>query len=293
MTAVIVPEWQKPVIRVPLKAIPAEVKQDIHGYKAEREKKLRYRDATLDLGTAWGFEFDKPAVDGDKHAFTVEIQPNDRSRLHKLSDAIQRDDVIWLLSDYDDVKAAGGPLSKDMQTFVINSDWSKLLDGEVLQGEFQLPYERCAFEFRVCGRTVIALCKHEKDAPVSFMAFYETKTGDWCNIGDIGVETWEAMIRTVCVMLEAEVAVQQVKRADYKLNAKREKKGELPLYDFHTLTLARRHRTTGAPGMQTGGRKRLHFCRGHWRHYETHKTWIKWCLKGDESLGFVDKDYRM
>jgi hypothetical protein len=33
--------------------------------------------------------------------------------------------------------------------------------------------------------------------------------------------------------------------------------------------------------------------RGHWRHYERHKTWIKWTLVGDPDLGFVDKHYRL
>jgi hypothetical protein len=44
---------------------------------------------------------------------------------------------------------------------------------------------------------------------------------------------------------------------------------------------------------EPGRKKRLHFRRGHWRHYETHKTWIKWMLVGDPDLGFIEKQYRL
>lgn len=37
----------------------------------------------------------------------------------------------------------------------------------------------------------------------------------------------------------------------------------------------------------------MHFRRGHWRHYQDHRTWIKWCLVGDPDLGFVDKHYKL
>lgn len=37
----------------------------------------------------------------------------------------------------------------------------------------------------------------------------------------------------------------------------------------------------------------MHFVRGHWRHYEVSKTWIRWHLRGDPDLGFIDKEYRL
>ncbi len=40
-------------------------------------------------------------------------------------------------------------------------------------------------------------------------------------------------------------------------------------------------------------RTRLHVVRGHWRHYEEHKTWIKWHLRGDPDLGFIQKHYSL
>lgn len=267
-----------------------------------RNMKLRKRNAVLDLHDAWGFSLN-PAPTPEDLLMKVQIQRNTCSRLHKLSAAMAQDDVLWLVSEYDDPRLqVAAPLAKDVQTFVINHDWSELLGDEALEGEFQLPYERCAFEFRVSNRTLIVLAV-DKDtdaggADKGMMTFYETKDGDWCNLGPIGAETWTNHIRTLCVMLEAEVAVRQMTRADHKLNVKREKKGELPLYDFHTIDISPRHRAAGlkhdgpaVPG--SGRRKRLHFCRGHWRHYEDHKTWIRWCLKGDETLGFVDKNYRV
>jgi hypothetical protein len=30
-----------------------------------------------------------------------------------------------------------------------------------------------------------------------------------------------------------------------------------------------------------------------WRHFVSHKTWIKWTLVGDPDLGFIDKEYRL
>ena len=50
-------------------------------------------------------------------------------------------------------------------------------------------------------------------------------------------------------------------------------------------------RMAARPEPETG--KRLHFVRGHWRRYEEHKTWIRWRLRGDPDLGFIDKSYRI
>jgi hypothetical protein len=60
------------------------------------------------------------------------------------------------------------------------------------------------------------------------------------------------------------------------------------------IDLAKRHRVAHVGGASSGRhKKRLHFCRGHWRHYEKSKTWIRWCLKGDPDLGFVDAEYKL
>ena len=51
--------------------------------------------------------------------------------------------------------------------------------------------------------------------------------------------------------------------------------------------------TVEGPGTGTHRSPRLHFRRGHWRHYEDHKTWIRWQMVGNPDLGFVEKQYRL
>jgi hypothetical protein len=99
-------------------------------------------------------------------------------------------------------------------------------------------------------------------------------------------------IRAICIMLDAEVATRERIRAPHPPNAPR--RDRLPLLSYHVIRLAKRYRSEPHPGDQTDepvSHRRLHFRRGHWRHYENHRTWIRWQLVGDESLGIVLKDY--
>lgn len=62
------------------------------------------------------------------------------------------------------------------------------------------------------------------------------------------------------------------------------------------VRLARRTRASAFPADHVGEERRsprLHFVRGHWRRYANHKTWLKWFLRGDPDLGFIDKHYRL
>lgn len=105
-----------------------------------------------------------------------------------------------------------------------------------------------------------------------------------------------AAIRAICVALEAEVAATEVVRTPHKLNHARERRGRQPIFSYHTVNLARRSRVERLPAdadHEPAWRVRLHFRRGHWRHFENHKTWIKWMLVGDPDLGFVDKHYKL
>jgi hypothetical protein len=119
----------------------------------------------------------------------------------------------------------------------------------------------------------------------------------WVNVlgkTQLSVLIWD-QIRAICIALDAQVATAEVIRAPVNLNEKRAKAGKSPLSDYRVVDLARRHRianpAAGTAG--TGTRKRLHFRRGHWRHYETTKTWVKWCLVGNPDLGFINKHYRL
>jgi hypothetical protein len=103
-------------------------------------------------------------------------------------------------------------------------------------------------------------------------------------------------IRAISIALDAEVAQANVVRAPHRSNQPPRLRKPLPDYSYHVLSLARRSKAERAevdPNAPAGTRKRLHFRRGHWRHYQESKTWINWCLVGDPDLGFVDKHYKL
>ena len=120
----------------------------------------------------------------------------------------------------------------------------------------------------------------------------------WIALPDHGEYAWVdgkdyiwAQIRAICIALDAEVAEHEVVRAPTKLNRKREKAGKVPIPDHYVVDLSRRHRISNSSTSGEGSKKRLHFRRGHWRHYDGFKTWVRWCLVGNPDLGFVSKDY--
>ncbi len=105
-----------------------------------------------------------------------------------------------------------------------------------------------------------------------------------------------AQIRAILIMLSAEVAETPVVRIPHKLNEARVKKGKKPMLDYHVVSLAKRARYESLPTgpyHEPSHRKRLHWRRGHDRHYANHKVWIKRQLVGNPDLGFIDKHYRL
>ncbi len=104
-----------------------------------------------------------------------------------------------------------------------------------------------------------------------------------------------SQIRALSIALDAEVAIKEVTRAPNKLNRVREKAERVPVPNHYVVSLAKRSRAAPMAVSHEGehGKRRLHFRRGHWRHFETHKTWIRWMLVGNPDLGFVDKEYRV
>ena len=104
----------------------------------------------------------------------------------------------------------------------------------------------------------------------------------------------DKQIRAIAIALDAEVIETECVRAPEKLNKAREKRGEPPLRDYHIVSLAQRHRAAPLPDHERRHRSpRLHFRRGHWRHYEEHRTWVRWTLVGNPDLGFIEKEYRL
>lgn len=225
------------------------------------------------------------------------LERNDCSRLHKLTEAGRAGrltDSKFTRTDID----TKDTLSGVTQTFVVKHDWARAFDNaEGIADEFKLPYDLCAFEFRISGKTVIAIAV-EVDELRQFTAFMEVGQL-WCgfNVAEEAESkatrfVWH-QIRAICIALDAEVASHSVVRAPARLNEKRRKAGNVPLRDFHVVDLARKHRVSNPTHGDGGTKKRLHFRRGHWRHFETSKTWVKWCMVGDPDLGFISKHYSL
>lgn len=194
--------------------------------------------------------------------------------------------------------AADPPVS-----FLVEHDWRAAFakSEDFDDGDVKLPFEFCIFEFRVSDHHI---CIFLTEGGVVGW-FVEVAAGWIC--GDVSgvVLNWQAQndelnnllteqVRAVCIALDAEVAEKETVRAPEKLQRARMKRGKKPLRDYHVVKLSRKERaapleTAGDP---TGRHTRLHFVRGHWRHFEKHKTWIRWHLRGDPDLGFIDKHYR-
>lgn len=226
------------------------------------------------------------------------LQRNDCSRLHKFIDACRADNVPGCHDDPDLAEVMDQCVK---HVFVVKHDWRAALGGSTAEGdEYELPYDHCAFEFRVAGRTLIYLV-------TELITFLLTECGECWEIQKVAVggtpwragfdaicEFLQAQVRAICIALDADVATHSVIRAPHKLNEKRERVGKSKLRDFHVVDLARRHRVANpSTSTSSGVKKRLHFRRGHWRHYESSKTWVKWCLVGNPDLGFITKEYSL
>lgn len=244
------------------------------------------------------------------------LERNDCSRIHKLVEAHRAGMVMGEKGAL--LPAEHAPWFDGVQPFVVEHDWASAFksaadfkpDGD-FSDDFNLPYQHCAFEFRISGRTVIvvsfqpdpAVAAASPDLPagirVPSLPYIDCGRGYWF-CGGQGARTTRSMvfaweqIRAICIALDAEVATREVVRAPAALNEKRNKRGDLPLYDYHVIKLHGRVTRQQMPGQHGTHRSpRLHFRRGHWRHYDTHKTWIRWTLVGDPALGFIDKSYRL
>lgn len=222
------------------------------------------------------------------------LEQNDCSRLHRLREAAAAGKLMNPEGGTE--QEDPGWLNADFKTFVVRHDWGNALEhAEGIDDSWRLPYEVCTFEFRVTGRNcIVAVAQRDESLKSTmFIEFGEY----WLNPSNCtpAFEMMWSQVRAICIALDAEVAVTEVIRAPAKLNEKRAKAGKPPLPDYRVVDLARRHRianpAASAPG--TGTKKRLHFRRGHWRHYETSRTWIKWQLVGSPDLGFINKHYRL
>lgn len=249
------------------------------------------------------------------------LQWPDGSAFHKVRAACHARDLIPLfvknrmpiqLMDSFDVVA---------HSFVIEHNWASAFAGatDFEGGEVRLPFPYCAFEFQISGKRVCVIFQEDEHGTIALLLLglkagwtlamtYEFASGRMTPkiMADSSVtlalsklaNLIGANVRAVLISLEAEVAETTIVRVDHKLNRAREKRGKLPLFDYHVVSLARRTRylpreVGPLEEDREYTRKRLHFRRGHDRHYPTYKVWVKWCLVGDPDLGFVDKHYKL
>lgn len=193
------------------------------------------------------------------------------------------------------------------EILVIEHDWAAAFSGSNIESAtIRLPYDVCAFEFKFAGRAVIAFAI-QADTDILFcpaiccgdlwimtdfvfpLDFDPTDERTSCMIELLG--ELSEQIKAACIALDAEVAEATTVREAHSGSGSGSSQ---PLKAHHVVSLAnRRARPAALGGDGSGRRRRLHFRRGHWRHFETHKTWIKWMLVGDPDLGFVEKEYRL
>jgi len=204
--------------------------------------------------------------------------------------------------------------ASEPHVIVVEHDWAKAFkgSGDFDTGEFHLPFPRCCFEFQMGGRRVCAMLI-EGDDGVTLRPYIQSQgfwisgleyrhgDGEWYTDDGVAADADESIayeisrqVRAVSIALEADAVEQEEQVQSDKVNAHRIKQGKPPFNSFHTIRIAAHRRARRiASEHDPRWRVRLHFRRGHWRHYANHKTWVKWMLVGDPDLGFVNKHYRL
>jgi hypothetical protein len=191
------------------------------------------------------------------------------------------------------------------EVFVVEHDWAQAFaTAEVKDAPVRLPYDVCAFEFQYGGRPIVALAT-QFESEVVYSAAVKGPLG-WvlCDFAcDLRATSKAAhgfsrllgriasQISAISIALDADVAKDEIVREQYH-GAASTRNYAVPK-GYHVVSLSRRSARALATGHHSGRRVRLHFRRGHWRHFENHKTWIKWMLVGDPELGFIDKHYKL
>lgn len=225
------------------------------------------------------------------------------------------------------VEAYDEEVFENANIFVVEHDWVGAVGRaeEFADGSFRLPYDTCIFEFTVTGKQVVAIaCNYSESAsdkgmhneivlqlgvrsligwtisPEIYRHSHAGWAADFAPVSRHMVDDpFQRLVRLIgdqmraaSIALDAEAATSELVRESH-IGRKSSDRSALPDYSYHVIKLAKRSRATSFGDGDCGSRRRLHFRRGHWRHYESHKTWIRWMLVGDPDLGFVDKDYRL
>lgn len=243
----------------------------------------------------------------------LKIQRPEGSLFRRMRKDFAEDRTVYLSKDYYEATPKVDfekEIFRFTEVLLIEHDWaSAFKESNLRDATVKLPYDVCAFEFNFSGHPVITLAT-QFDSDIAFCPIVLID-GFWCvpdfafalsmddlsdSAHDIGLfgffDEVRNQIRAACISLDAEVAVSEVVREPF--SSGHGKNSHQIAKPYHVVSLARRGpRPLPASGTETGRRVRLHFRRGHWRHFENHKTWIRWMLVGDPDLGFVDKHYKL
>jgi hypothetical protein len=218
----------------------------------------------------------------------------EHSMLHKALDAAENDRVEFGNPDVEqELRADFPPRIKRCVSFVIEHDWAAAFAGAANfdDGDFNLPFDDVAFEMRVDGRCVVFV--YSADG----MKLILVQFGNGWLVMKLEDLSWpDKLVRAACIALDAEIATHELVREPERLNRARIKNGKTPIFAHHVIRLSKKSRSAlpYSPNEEAPTRHyRLHFVRGHWRHFETHRTWIKWHLRGNPDIGFIDKGYRL
>jgi hypothetical protein len=111
-------------------------------------------------------------------------------------------------------------------------------------------------------------------------------------------ELWNVVFTSVMFMSCKRTIVEEVK-PEGKIQKVRQSRGKLPLLSYHLLKIHQQDRPLKGESF-SGIRMRLHKVRGHYTVHSNYfgrgegcVLWINEHLRGDGSLGFVDKDYEV
>lgn len=238
------------------------------------------------------------------------------------SELIAEDIRAWLLGPIELEEAQHSVAAKivphdlpcEAHIILVKHNWAKVLDNAKIEGAGEnvraaLPYPFTIFEFSFKGGVRAVYIGLENDAGhLHSFTWFKCKHG-WLKLAPSDIlkqldtdpkhpllkvlQFIDDNIQAICIMLEAEVAEATPMREPYRRNVARSIGKPLPKFSHHIVSLARRPKLTPCDEHEPGTPKRLHFRRGHWRHYSNHRTWIKWMLVGNQDLGFVDKEYKL
>lgn len=302
----------------------AEIRRVKHKLDVE-EGRLFDKETTILSEQEAAFGTAAVAVTMESHKATLDWMGRgfhlERPTTSRLDEALSH-----LLSVYGNPQLAKALRGSEVQSVLIEHDWLSVIQHspDFNNSEWRLPYPCCGFEFRISGIHTVALVIDDETNGPTMSVIYRFGKRKWAmdrrpyafgpaGWRDINTEHLPALnfqrswwkfidglykhIKACAIMLDAEVAVTTPVRAPYRSNLEHKQWAEKPPHvSFHTISIAKRARAAALPCDEqeaTGRRVRLHFRRGHWRHFATHRTWIKWQLIGDPDLGLVEKTYRL